>query len=84
MFFNNFNGIKHITVNDLNVKVVEEVSFLGLTLTNDLKWKTHMDKVVKKINSGIFSLTQTSQVLNRSEIFLRTIHMSIHTSPMVT
>ena len=70
MLFNNNKFMPEISVHGNMIKPVQEVSFLGLTLTNDLKWKEHIQTCISKLNSGIFLLTQTAQILNREENIL--------------
>jgi len=70
MLFNNRLSMPDISIYGNFVKPVSEVNFLGLTLTNDLKWKTHIEKCISKLNKGIFLLTQTNQILNTHENFM--------------
>lgn len=44
-------------------QMIEEkksTSFLGLTVDNNLNWNEHVDKVLRKINSGIYALKKMS------------------------
>jgi hypothetical protein len=55
----------------LNLKIgaqeiseVDEVKFLGVTIDNQLKFKTHFQHVTKKVRSGLAALTFTKHILN--------------------
>jgi hypothetical protein len=41
-----------------------EVKFLGVTIDNQLKFKTHFQHVTKKVRSGLAALTFTKHILN--------------------
>ncbi len=37
-----------LTIDDVNIEMVEEFIFLGLTMDTNLKWKKHTDKISNK------------------------------------
>ena len=37
-----------LKIDDVNIEMVEEFNFLGLTMDNNLKWKKHTDKISNK------------------------------------
>ena len=42
-----------ITINDTNVKVVDDFKFCGIMLNIHLKWTTHTDMIATKISKYI-------------------------------
>ena len=40
-----------VKVNDTNLEVVNSVKLLGLKLSNDLRWNTHISEIVGKVAS---------------------------------
>ena len=47
-----------ISINESQIKRVEKLSILGLSITRDLKWNDHVDKIVNKVSKRIFLLKQ--------------------------
>ena len=41
------------TINDQILKQVQDNPYLGLTISNNLKWKTHINNICKKANSTL-------------------------------
>lgn len=41
-------------INDQNLKEVKEIKILGVTLTNDLRWDPHIDKICAKANQALY------------------------------
>lgn len=70
MIFNTNMTLDEISTQSGKIKVVKQVNFLGLTLTDDLKWKTHINSCISKLNKGIYTLSQSIQILNRSDSLL--------------
>ena len=47
-----------IIINDRNVEVVTVVKLLGVTLSNDLNWNSHIANTCKKVSSRLYFLRQ--------------------------
>ena len=47
-----------ITINGKNVEVVTSTKLLGLTISNDLKWNTHISNTCKKVSTRLYFLRQ--------------------------
>ena len=71
MVFRKQGGILHddkipnIIVKGVNIKIVPEFDFLGFIITNDLTWKSHQDKIAKKVNKVNGVLTRLRYFLPR-------------------
>ncbi|KAM9534624.1 uncharacterized protein ACWYII_039492 [Salvelinus alpinus] len=46
----------HIHIDGTAVEKVESFKFFGVHITDDLKWSTHTDSVVKKVQQRLFNL----------------------------
>ena len=53
----------HIKINDIALERVQDFCFLGLTINENLKWKTHIDKVSNKVS-------KITGILNKLKHFL--------------
>ena len=47
-----------IVINGKNIEVVPSVKLLSLTISEDLKWKTHISGICKKVSSRLYFLRQ--------------------------
>ena len=47
-----------ISINGSQIERVEKLSILGLSITRDLKWNDHVDKIVNKASKRIYLLKQ--------------------------
>ena len=47
-----------ITINGKNVEVVTSTKLLGLIISNDLKWNTHISNTCKKVSTRLYFLRQ--------------------------
>ena len=47
-----------VIINDKEIEVVSQVNLPGLTITNDLKWNSHIRNVCKKVSTRIYFLRQ--------------------------
>jgi hypothetical protein len=47
-----------IIINDKEIEVVPQAKLLGLTITNDLKWNSHVKNICKKVSSRLYFLRQ--------------------------
>jgi hypothetical protein len=68
-FAKNRNPLPPITINGKPLQVVEEVKLLGLTIANNLKWNSHVNKIVVKISKRIYLLVQ----LKRAKVAIQDI-----------
>eukprot|EP00061_Rhincodon_typus_P016036 g44038.t1 len=68
-------GAEHapIYINGAEVKKVESVKFLGVTITNNLSWTSHIDTMVKKAQQHLFFL-RTHGKFGMSTRILTNIH----------
>ncbi|CAB4034046.1 RNA-directed DNA polymerase from mobile element jockey, partial [Paramuricea clavata] len=47
-----------ITINNKQLEVVESVKLLGMQISNDLKWNSHISVIMKKANKRLYFLSQ--------------------------
>ena len=47
---------EQVTVNHSKINKTDQTKFLGITITPDLSWKTHISQVIKKVKPGIAML----------------------------
>ena len=52
------DSFEAVTINNKPIEVVTGVKQLGLTISNNLKWNTHIDHVIKKGASRLYQLRQ--------------------------
>ena len=55
---------------DKQLEVVEELKLLGLTLTSDLSWQTHVDNICKKAYANLWMITRLKNLGASSAILL--------------
>ena len=56
------NEVPNILIEGKVVERVDHVKLLGITLSNDLTWKRHVDNIVKKAGKNLYALSaQTSR-----------------------
>ena len=67
-------NLTHIQINDIDIERVSNFCFLGLTINENLTWKTHTDKIANKV-------TKYTGILNKHKRFLpQTILRSLYFS----
>ena len=56
----NLNGISELKILDKKVEIIKEIKFLGVIITSNLSWKSHMNFIVGKISkiNSILYLTR--------------------------
>ena len=52
------NGFPPIVINNNSIEVVTCAKMLGLTISSDLKWNTHVHEVIRKVASRLYLLRQ--------------------------
>ena len=55
---NRSNTLAPIIVNDKELEIVSNATILGLTVSSDLKWTAHVDKIVSKATKRLYLITQ--------------------------
>ncbi|KAK3525591.1 hypothetical protein QTP70_000437 [Hemibagrus guttatus] len=61
-FRRNTPTLPPLTIMKSTVPTVESFRFLGTTISQDLKWDTHIDYIVKKIQQGLYFLQQLRKI----------------------
>ena len=59
-------GPNHI--DGASVEQVKSFKFLGVQLTEDLKWSEHAHTVMKKVRQSLFPLQEVENVLHRPSV----------------
>jgi len=61
-----FQHKDNVELNIGNVKLnrVKSTKFLGMVVQDNLKWNDHVEQLVKKLNKGIFAISQVTQCLD--------------------
>ena len=59
-----------ITINGVPLQRVRETKFLGIVISDDLKWKKQVDVVVQKVSKIVGILYRTSHVLDKDRLKL--------------
>ena len=76
------NEVPNILIEGKVVERVDHVKLLGITLSNDLTWKRHVDNIVKKVGKRIYMLLYMLYQLKRAGVNqadLVTIYISVVT-----
>ena len=47
-----------VVINDKPIELVKSVKILGLNISNDFKWKTHICEIVQNVSSRLYALKQ--------------------------
>ena len=70
------NEVSNILIEGKVVERVDHVTLLGITLSNDLTWKRHVDNIVKKAGKRIYMLYQLKRAgVNQADLV--TIYISV-------
>ena len=70
------NEVPNILIEGNVVERVDHVALLGITLSNDLTWKRHVDNIVKKAGKIIYMLYQLKRAgVNQADLV--TIYISV-------
>ena len=57
-FSRSADSFEAVTINNKPIEVVTRVKFLGLTISNNLKWNALIENVIKKGSSRLYQLRQ--------------------------
>lgn len=71
------NHVRQLNINNKIIKETAAVNYLGLTITNDLKWETHINGVRKKISgiTGVLRrMTPVTTEAIRKSVYYALIH----------
>ena len=63
---NNLTCNESLTINNADLEINNNYSYLGLTIDNSLTWNNHVDMLCKKLSSRIGVLYRLSQLLPKS------------------
>ena len=70
------NEVPNILIEGKFVERVDHVKLMGITLSNDLTWKRHVDNIVKKAGKRIYMLYQLKRAgVNQADLV--TIYISV-------
>ena len=70
------NEVPNILIYGKVVERVDHVKLLGITLSNDLTWKSHVDNIVKKAGKIMYMLYQLKRAgVNQADLI--TIYISV-------
>ena len=63
------NDVPNILIEGKLVERVDHVKLLGVTLSNDLTWKRHVDNIMKKSGQRIYMLYQLKRAgVNQADL----------------
>ena len=65
----------HITIDGQQIEQVDSAKLLGLTISDDLSWETHVNNITKKANQRLFML----RLLRRAQVSMEQL-LTIYTS----
>ncbi len=72
-FRRNPPALPPLTIMNNSVNAVESFRFLGTTISQDLKWDTHIDSIMKKAQQRMYFLRQLKKFnLPQAQSFLKT------------
>uniref|UniRef100_A0A672L4P2 Reverse transcriptase domain-containing protein n=1 Tax=Sinocyclocheilus grahami TaxID=75366 RepID=A0A672L4P2_SINGR len=82
-FRRNPSALPPLTIMDSTVTAVESFRFLGTTISQDLKWDTHIDSIVKKAQQRLYFLRQLRK-FNLPQELLKQFYSAIIESVLCT
>uniref|UniRef100_A0A672NIE3 Reverse transcriptase domain-containing protein n=1 Tax=Sinocyclocheilus grahami TaxID=75366 RepID=A0A672NIE3_SINGR len=82
-FRRNPPALPPLTIMDSTVTAVESFRFLGTTISQDLKWDTHIDSIVKKAQQRLYFLPQLRK-FNLPQELLKQFYSAIIESVLCT
>ena len=60
---------KKLMINDVEIKRVSEITFLGVIIDNKLCWKSHINYIKVKISKSIAILNKADDLLNQASLY---------------
>lgn len=66
-----------LSMNNTEVQIVDKCKFLGVTLSNDLKWKSNTSVIAKKARQRLFFLRKLRDFTHNTKILLNFYHCVI-------
>uniref|UniRef100_A0A672MN05 Reverse transcriptase domain-containing protein n=1 Tax=Sinocyclocheilus grahami TaxID=75366 RepID=A0A672MN05_SINGR len=82
-FRRNPPALPPLTIMDSTVTTVESFRFLGTTISQDLKWDTHIDSIVKKAQQRLYFLRQLRK-FNLPQELLKQFYSAVIESVLCT
>ncbi len=70
-FRRNPPALPPLTIMNSTVTAVESFRFLGTTISQDLKWDTHMDSIVRKAQQRLYFLCQLRKLNLQQELLIQ-------------
>ena len=65
---NNVSAVPNVSVGDVPIKRVREAKALGVCIDEFLSWDKHVDKIAKKVSSGIGAIRQLKSCVDRNTL----------------
>lgn len=72
-FRNIHNTTKHkldIIHNEVKIQETSETKFLGLTIDENIVWKSHVDNICKKLSSYAYALSKLTNIVNENTVIV--------------
>jgi hypothetical protein len=71
------DNVDCIKLGDTSIQISNSVKFLGIHMGRDLSWKAQLQATMKKLNRGLFVISQLRLVLEKEQL-LKTYYAFIH------
>ena len=71
---------RHLFINQDSLTRVTKTTFLGITITENLNWNEHINKICNKMSSGLYALNRVKSILPKQH--LKLIYSSLIQSHM--
>ena len=65
---NNISAVPNVSVGDVPIKRVRETKALGVCIDEFLSWDKHIDKIAKKVSSGIGAIGKLKSCVDRNTL----------------
>lgn len=78
---NNTRSEKHLIVNQETLTRVTKTTFLGITITENLEWNDHINKVCNKMSKGLYAMNRLKNILPKQHlklVYFSLIHSHIN------